>query len=140
MSGERETPRVLPPRQVPTLTEVVDEDLVDEQARVMSNDVEDDAGVAPEVQDAQRDEPVDVAADELSLDRSAEHQLVERVLADVQRQIDPLLEQRLREMLAPVLARWSEALVEDSRERLASVLHDVVAQAVARELERQRRR
>ncbi|MBA2721825.1 MAG: hypothetical protein H0U56_02775 [Methylibium sp.] len=129
-----------PPRQVPTLTEVVDEDLVAEQTRVMSGDVEDDAGVAPEVQDAQRDEPVDVAADALSLDRTAEQQLVERVLADVQRQIDPMLEQRLREMLAPMLAHWSEALIEDSRERLSSLLRDVVAQAVAREFERQRRR
>ncbi len=129
-----------PPRQVPTLTEVVDEDMVDGQALVMSDDAGDDASIAPEVQDVQRDEPVEVAADALPLDRAAEQHLVERVLADVQRQIDPMLEQRLREMLAPVLARWSEALVEDSRERLASVLHDVVAQAVAREFERQRRR
>lgn len=135
-----EGPRVHPPRQVPTLTEVVDEDAA-EMRPLAAGDFEDEAVAAAfDRSDVQPMPPTEPLPEAPSPDRAAEQQLVERVLADVQRQIDPVLEQRLREMLAPMLARWSEALVEDSRERLASVLRDVVAQAVAREFERQRRR
>lgn len=130
--------RVPPLRQVPTLTEVVAEDWGDDQPLVPGGT--DEEAVALDAQDGWLAEPAELPLDGPLWDRAAEQQLVERVLADVQRQIDPVLEQRLREMLASVLARWSEALVEDSRERLASVLRDVVEQAVAREFERQRRR
>ena len=66
--------------------------------------------------------------------------LVQRVLADVQRQIDLMLEYRLREALAPSLARLSEALVHEVRDELASALRDVVAKAVTQELSRHRGR
>ena len=66
--------------------------------------------------------------------------LVQRVLGDVQRQIDLMLEYRLREALAPALARLSEALVYEVRDELASTLRDVVAKAVAQELSRHRMR
>lgn len=69
-----------------------------------------------------------------------EDQLVERILADLQRQVDLVLEHRLREMLAPALTRLTDALVRESRAELASTLRDVVARAVAQELSRHRTR
>jgi hypothetical protein len=70
----------------------------------------------------------------------SEDDLVARVLTDVQKQIDLMLESRLREMLAPALARLTDALVRESRAELASTLRDVVARAVAQELSRHRTR
>lgn len=70
----------------------------------------------------------------------SEDQLVERILAEVQRQVDMVLEHRLREKLAPALTRLTDALVRESRAELASTLRDVVARAVAQELSRHRTR
>jgi hypothetical protein len=70
----------------------------------------------------------------------SEHELVQRVLANVQRQVDLLLEQRLREALAPALARLTDALLRETRGELASTLRDIVARAVAQELSRHRDR
>ena len=67
-----------------------------------------------------------------------EEWLVQRVLADLQRHADPMLEARLREALAPALARLSDALVSEAREELHVALRDVVARAVSQELARQR--
>ena len=61
--------------------------------------------------------------------------LEQRVLADIQKQVDLMLEVRLREALAPVLVRTTDALVRDARKELTSTLRDIVAKAVARELE-----
>ena len=69
-----------------------------------------------------------------------EAQLSERVLADVQRQVDALLEHRLREALAPLLAQVADTLAVQAREVLASSLRDLVSQAVTHEIERQRGR
>ena len=101
-----------PQRQVPTLTEVV------------ADASEDEAPQAP------------VDAESTEVDGSA---LVERVLFDVQRQIDLMLEQRLREMLAPAVTRLAEGLIAESREQLAHVLHELVERAVAQELARRGR-
>ena len=49
-----------------------------------------------------------------------------------------MLEVRLREALAPVLARVADALVRDARKELTTALRDVVARAVAEELARRR--
>ena len=65
-----------------------------------------------------------------------EAQLAQRVLADVQKQVDLMLEVRLREALAPILARAGDALVRDARKELTTALRDVVARAVAKELGR----
>ena len=46
----------------------------------------------------------------------------------------------MREVLAPVLTRATDALVRDARSELASTLRDVVARAVAQELSRHRGR
>ena len=67
-------------------------------------------------------------------------QITQRVLADMQRQIDLMLEYRLREALAPILARAADGIVKEARRDLATTLKDVVARAVAQELARQRLR
>ena len=139
MSADRTTP----PRQVPILTEVV----------LLSN---------PEPIDIPIDEPPPSGPDANVLSTGSvanfvnaanaanapnapfpgntEEQLIERVWADLQRQVDLMLEYRLRETLAPILTRATETLVRDARQQLASTLRDVVARAVAQELARHRGR
>lgn len=118
-------PRSVPPARVPTLTEIVR---------------------LPEAAPAEAPPPTAPAAPAPPLvERRAqpsinEDQIVQRVLADLQRQIDLMLEVRMREVLAPVLTRTGDALVRDARAELASTLRDVVARAVAQELSRHRTR
>jgi hypothetical protein len=69
-----------------------------------------------------------------------EAQLIDRVLSDLQRQVELMLEYRLREVLTPALVRATDALIRDARIELASTLRDVVARAVAQELSRHRGR
>jgi hypothetical protein len=69
-----------------------------------------------------------------------EAQISQRVMADLQRQIDGMLEYRLRETLAPILARTTEALVRELRQELSKTMKDVVARSVAQEVARQRSR
>ncbi|MED5621688.1 hypothetical protein [Ideonella sp. BN130291] len=69
-----------------------------------------------------------------------EGEVTRRVLVDVQRQVDLMLEYRLRDALNPLLARLSDALIHELRDELASTLRDVVARAVAQEIERHRGR
>jgi hypothetical protein len=45
---------------------------------------------------------------------------------------------RLREALAPVLARAADALIRDARKELTAALRDAVARSVAQELARRR--
>lgn len=70
--------------------------------------------------------------------RMAEDRIIQGVLAQLQRQVDLMLEYRLREVLTPLLARAADAVVRDARNELASALRDVVARAVADELVRLR--
>ena len=67
-----------------------------------------------------------------------ERQLTERVLAELQRQIESVLEYRMREVLTPILSRATDAIVRDARSALTASLRDLVAQSVAQELRRQR--
>jgi hypothetical protein len=69
-----------------------------------------------------------------------DEQLVQSVLTDLQRQIDLMLDYRLREAIAPALTRAADALVREMRADLASTLREVVARAVAQELARHRQR
>jgi hypothetical protein len=87
-------------------------------------------------------EPLPATAESVPLENAAldEGQTTQRVLADVQRQLDVMLEHRLREAVAPALARASDALIRDLRSELASTLRDIVERAVAQELERRRGR
>ncbi len=76
--------------------------------------------------------PVPVAIDEQAI--------VQKVHADLQRQIDGMLEYRLREAIGPILARTSELLVRELRQELGKTMKDVVARSVAQEIARQRSR
>jgi hypothetical protein len=119
--------RSAPPQRVPVLTEVV---LLSEPEPI---DIPiDEPAAAPEP------ESLPVQAQELPF--NVEEQLIERVWADLQRQVDLMLEYRLRETLAPILSRATESMVRDTRQQLASTLRDVVARAVAQELSRHRGR
>ena len=69
-----------------------------------------------------------------------EDQLVQRVLLEIQRHVDLMVEFRLREALAPVLARAAQSIVEEARTELSAMLRDVVGRAVAQEVARQRQR
>lgn len=70
----------------------------------------------------------------------SEEWLTERVLVDLQRQLDLLLEYRMRELLTPLLNRAADGLVRDARGALASTLRDLVSGIVAQELARHRDR
>ena len=126
------------PQRVPTLTEVV------ELARAApAAVVSGDEAVARElVPTAAPQAPTghDIAAATRALPVPSEDQLIERVLGDLQRQVELMLEYRMREVLAPALARVADALVRDARVELASTLRDMVARAVAQEMSRHRGR
>jgi hypothetical protein len=126
--------RPTPPARVPTLTEVVQMPEVAPAAGEVSP-----APAPPGVPEPPPVPPF--------LERRAnwppgiqEDQIVQRVLADLQRQIDLMLETRMRETLTPALNRAGDALVRDLRHELASTLRDVIAHAVAQELARHRGR
>ncbi|CAH0355017.1 hypothetical protein [Aquabacterium sp. CECT 9606] len=61
-------------------------------------------------------------------------QLSQRILTDVQRQIDSMLEFRLRESMQPLLAQFTETLMQDLRDELSRTMRDVVTRAVAQEV------
>lgn len=132
------TGRPLPPTRVPTLTEVVKLPETAPAAAEMAAPTP-----APVSTPATVPEPPPVPP---FLERRAnwpaiqEEQIVQRVFADLQRQIDLMLETRMRETLTPVLNRAGDALVRDLRHELASTLRDVIAQAVAQEVARHRGR
>lgn len=60
-----------------------------------------------------------------------------RVRANVQLQVDQLLEARLREAMAPLLAQQADMLVFRLKMELSGWLDDMVARAVSQELHRQ---
>ena len=74
------------------------------------------------------------AAEPTQASLPSEDQIVQRVMLEVQRQIDLMLEVRLREALMPALARATDALVLEARGELASTLQDVVKRAVVKSL------
>lgn len=85
-----------------------------------------------------------LTADDLSampaLADVTEDQLARRVMGDVQRRIDGMLEFRLREAIAPLLSRHTEAMVRELRDELSTTMRDVVARAVAQEMAKLRQR
>jgi hypothetical protein len=122
------------PAHVPTLTEVVQ---LDAPA----------APVLPEPDSAESPEGVDAAPDwsqTVVLPPGGplpdEAQLTQNILADLQRQIDLMLEYRLREAIGPALARTADALIREVRTDLAASMRELVARAVAQELARHRGR
>jgi len=62
----------------------------------------------------------------------------DEVMAELSQRIDLMFEYRLREALAPTLARAADLLIREAREEVALTLRDVVSRAVARQLSRRR--
>ena len=119
-----------PSGRVPTLTEVVV--LSDTPAVPMPMPLEADV-IAPAAAAApQPPQPPTTFVDD--------EQMIQRVLADVQHQIDLMLEYRLREVLTTILTRAADSVIREARSELASTLRDVVARAVAQEISRHRSR
>jgi hypothetical protein len=67
-----------------------------------------------------------------------ERQLKERILVDLQRQIDAVIEYRMREVLTPILTRATDSIVRDARTELSRSLRTWIDQSVTQELRRQR--
>ena len=126
------------PAQVPTLTEVIEVDEFTELGQLASAPPPAQAGPALQPLPV----PTSVVPQPIPLDSLPvlEGQLAQRVLNDVQRQIDSMLEFRLREAMAPVLARHSEAIVRELKDELARTMRDVVARSVAQEVAKLRSR
>lgn len=127
-----------PPERLPTLTEVIELSQTrlppaGYGAEPLAPEVERRHTVSPVVQD-RRIAPLPPAH------RSPQEneQIVRRVMEELQRQIDLMLEYRLREAIAPVLTRVADNLVREIRAELASTLRDVVARAVDQEIARHR--
>ena len=71
------------------------------------------------------------AATHWAADPAADTDLVAQVLALLEPRIGALLETRLREALAPALARAADGLMRDARLEVATTLRSVVEEAVA---------
>jgi hypothetical protein len=69
-----------------------------------------------------------------------EEEIVDRVIVELQRHADLMLEFRLREAIEPTLARLTVALAVELRDELSATLRDVVARSVSQELARRRDR
>ena len=125
-----------PPGTIPTLTEVVS------WPATASVKAPAEPESTPELQPAAEQASAPVADPQPTTTATApaadidEDALTRRILADVERQVDLMLEVRLREALAPVLTRATDTLVRDARKELTTAMRDVVARAVARELAR----
>ena len=120
----------VPPQHVPTLTEVVE----------WPQPVPPPAAAAsplglPSPSQSPSPSP---SSGQLAETVPGESQLVQRVLADLQRQTDLVLDYRLREVLTPLLARATDNLIREARGELAVTLRDMVARAVALEMARHR--
>jgi len=129
-------PGSTPPSRVPTLTEVVA--WPEPGASASPSTPVPGAPAGPIEADMMKAPPPANPLPQPS--RLTEDQLVQRVLEEVQRQVDMVLEYRVREALTPALARVADSIVRETRGELASTLRDVVARAVAQELARHRTR
>ncbi len=127
----------LPPMRVPTLTEVVDWPLVPlvaaeaptpQPAEVPTNE-------APAYEALTNDASVHEPPPAPQIDEAA---LTQRILADLQQQVDAMLDQQLRVAMQPLLNRLADTLALQARDELASALRDLVALAVSREMIRLR--
>lgn len=131
------TMRPPPPARVPTLTEVVSLPEPPPAVAVtpLAPAASPTAYARTEPAPLMHVEPAPAAPRELD-----EDEVVQRVLADLQRQIELMLEVKLREALAPALTRATDALMREARNELASTLRDMVARAVSQEITRHRGR
>jgi hypothetical protein len=132
-----------PPRSVPVLTEVVvmpkapPQVAVDDYPPLVPDPAYADTAAAPLGDWPAAPAVAPAAPPALVVDEAA---LVQHVLADLDKQLDLMFEHRLRETLAPVLARMTDTLVREMRNQLAVSLREMVARAVALELDRLQKR
>ncbi|HTP74462.1 MAG TPA: hypothetical protein VML58_19785 [Burkholderiaceae bacterium] len=121
------SPPPKPPQRVPTLTEVI-RDLP--PAQPAESPASATQPPAPEAQVA----PEALLA-EVWLQES---RIASRVIERLQPRIDVLFEHRLREALAPMVARVYSAVADEARKELAHRLREAVEQAINEELGRHR--
>ena len=113
------------PQRVPTLTEVIIDLPPEQSSSAAANPpARGDAQVAPEA----------LMAEALM----QETRIVSKVIERLQPRIDVLFEHRLREALAPTVARVYAALADDVRKELARKIREAVEQAVNEEMGRHR--
>jgi hypothetical protein len=130
----------MPPQRVPTLTEVVEPLYRAPPIEPVAEPMGEPAFEPPFEPALGNDPHTGAAHGAVEVQGIDEARLIERVLSDLQRQVELMLEYRLREVLTPALTRATDALMRDARVELASTLRDVVARAVAQELSRHRGR
>lgn len=129
------------PAQVPTLTEIIEEQVQPPALQPARPPLSRDAlPVLGEVVSPPPEQQPPTTQPQSVPSAVTEAQLAHRVLSDVQRQIDSMLEFRLKEAMAPLLARHTEAIARDLRDELNRTLKDVVARSVAQELAKLRQR
>ncbi len=102
---------------MPTLTEVVELDSLFPATEIPA----DETGFTPP-----REPAVPAVAAELSAE----------VLFELEQRIGSVLEARLREALAPALARAADGLIREAKHELAQTLRELVDESVTRALER----
>ncbi|HZE91036.1 MAG TPA: hypothetical protein VE029_04885 [Rhizobacter sp.] len=126
-------PRNQPPQDLPILTEVVDmpENMALDQPHGEYEPALQPPGYESGPQGAGGPETVFMSPAQVN-----EQMMVERVLSDLEKQVDLMFEHRLRETLAPSLSRIADMLVRETRNELALTLREMVARAVAAELAR----
>ncbi|RZT93862.1 hypothetical protein [Rivibacter subsaxonicus] len=129
-------PRRLPPSAVPTLTEVIDAFELPAPAGEDGSTVAAGSPVPGAVEPGL--EVVEAVAVQLAEAGFDEEQLVQRLLPELQRQVDLVIESRLREILAPVLERAAQTVVAEARDELATALRELLAQVVEQEVARRR--
>ncbi len=113
--------------RVPTLTEVVELDSVFPSTQIP----EDETGLYPHDPLPQESGPI---PGQTSPGMAAE--LSAEVLFELEQRIGTVLEARLREALAPALARAADLLIREARQELAQTLRELVDDSVTRALER----
>jgi len=120
-----------PPERLPTLTEVVQ--LASDPWAAAAIAASAKTGV--NVEDARETEPAPAQRSEPPAPPPDEDQITRQVLAALEQRLDGLFEARLREALAPALARAADGLIRDLRPELTQALHDMVHDAVVRALQ-----
>jgi hypothetical protein len=120
----------VPPSRVPTLTEVV------EVHGAVTDGATPAAASTPGVAGTASVLPVPAYGTASTTPAVDTELLTQQVMADIQRQIDAMLEVRLKEVLAPIVTRLTDALARDARAELTKVMKEVVSRCVADEVRR----
>ena len=124
--------RALPqPDRLPTLTEVVQ--LASDPWAAAA--IAASAKTGGNVETVQDPDPAPAQSMERPAPPLDEDQITRQVLAALEQRLDGLFEARLREALAPALARAADGLIRDLRPELTQALHDMVHDAVVRALQ-----